>query len=377
MKKLFIATLLAAAGAVINPISAQFHMTPDESGLPGKRGTLNVRSAQYPRLLPDNRMEFKVKAPNAQKVQIDLGKKYDLTKNADGEWHGVTEPITPGFHYYFLVIDDVPVADPASESFYGCSMHSSGVEIPYPDGDSRFYLADVPHGDVRMKRYYSTTAGDWRRAYIYCPPGYDSSNDSYPVLYLQHGGGEDERGWATQGRTDIIMDNLIAQGKATPMIIVMADGNTSDFEKELLNDVIPMTEKNFRVKPGRENRALAGLSMGGIQTLNTGIPNLDKFAYLGVFSSGWFANPNPFGVMMDSEKYYDMLNANKNDYNDKLKVFWLSMGGKEDIAYENCRVMRDRFDKIGIKYDYFETPGGHTWPVWRESLYQFAPLLFK
>lgn len=377
MKKLFIATLLAAAGAVINPISAQFHMTPDESGLPGKRGTLNVRSAQYPRLLPDNRMEFKVKAPNAQKVQIDLGKKYDLTKNADGEWHGVTEPLTPGFHYYFLVIDDVPVADPASESFYGCSMHSSGVEIPYPDGDSRFYLADVPHGDVRMKRYYSTTAGDWRRAYIYCPPGYDSSNESYPVLYLQHGGGEDERGWATQGRTDIIMDNLIAQGKATPMIIVMADGNTSDFEKELLNDVIPMTEKNFRVKPGRENRALAGLSMGGIQTLNTGIPNLDKFAYLGVFSSGWFANPNPFGVMMDSEKYYDMLNANKNDYNDKLKVFWLSMGGKEDIAYENCRVMRDRFDKIGIKYDYFETPGGHTWPVWRESLYQFAPLLFK
>ncbi len=228
-----------------------------------------------------------------------------------------------------------------------------------------------------MKRYYSTTAGDWRRAYIYCPPGYDASNESYPVLYLQHGGGEDERGWATQGRTDIIMDNLIAQGKATPMIVVMADGNTSDFEKELLNDVIPMTEKNFRVKPGRENRALAGLSMGGIQTLNTGIPNLDKFAYLGVFSSGWFANPNPFGGMMDAGKYYDILKENKDKFNDELKVFWLSMGGKEDIAYENCRVMRSKFDEIGIKYDYFETPGGHTWPVWRESLYQFAPLIFK
>ena len=173
------------------------------------------------------------------------------------------------------------------------------------------------------------------------------------------------------------MDNLIAQGKAIPMIIVMADGNSTDFENELLNDVIPMTEKNFRVKTGRENRALAGLSMGSIQTLNTGIPNLDKFAYLGVFSSGWFANPNPFGVIMDSEKYYDMLKENKDKYNDQLKVFWLSMGGKEDIAYDNCRVMRDRFDKIGIKYDYFETPGGHTWPVWRESLYQFAPLIFK
>ncbi|MDE6638422.1 MAG: esterase [Muribaculaceae bacterium] len=365
------------AGACMNPAVAQFHQMPDESGLPGKRGILNVRSAQYPRLLPYNRMEFKVKAPNAQKVQIDLGKKYDLTKNAEGVWHGITEPLTPGFHYYFLVIDDVPVADPASESFYGCSMHSSGVEIPYPEGDSRFYMADVPHGDVRMKRYYSTTAGDWRRAYVYCPPGYDASNESYPVLYLQHGGGEDERGWSTQGRTDIIMDNLIAQGKATPMIIVMGDGNTSDFEKELLNDIIPMTEKNFRVKPGRENRALAGLSMGGIQTLNTGIPNLDKFAYLGVFSSGWFANPNPFGGMMDAGKYYDILKENKDKFNDQMKVFWLSMGGKEDIAYENCKVMRGKFDEIGIKYDYFETPGGHTWPVWRESLYQFAPLIFK
>lgn len=377
MKKLFLAALLAMAGACLNPVSAQFHQNSDDPSLPGKRGLLNVRSAKYPRLLPDNRMEFKVKAPNAQKVQIDLGKKYDLVMNEEGEWYGITEPLTPGFHYYFLVIDDVRVADPASESFYGCSMLSSGVEIPYPDGDSRFYIADVPHGDIRMKRYYSTTAGDWRRAYIYCPPGYDASNESYPVLYLQHGGGEDERGWATQGLTDIIMDNLIAKGEATPMIIVMADGNTSDFEKELLNDVIPMTEKNFRVKPGRENRALAGLSMGGIQTLNTGIPNLDKFAYLGVFSSGWFANPNPFGVTMDSEKYYTILNDNKDKFNEVLKVFWLSMGGPEDIAYENCRIMRERFDKIGIKYDYFETPGGHTWPVWRESLYHFAPLIFK
>ncbi|MDE7346141.1 MAG: esterase [Muribaculaceae bacterium] len=377
MKKIIYPLLIAIAGVCTTSASAQFFHQPDESNLDGKRAPLNVRSAQHPRLLPDNRMEFKVKAPDAKKVQIDLGKKYDLTRNADGEWTGTTEPLTPGFHYYFLIIDGVQVADPASESFYGCSMNTSGVEIPYPEGDNRFYVADVPHGDIRMKRFYSTTSGDWRRAYIYCPPGYDESGEKYPVLYLQHGGGEDERGWATQGLTDVIMDNLIAQGKATPMIIVMADGNTPDFEKELLNDIIPMTEKNFRVKPGRENRALAGLSMGGIQTLNTGIPNLDKFAYLGVFSSGWFANPNPFGVNMDSEKYYDMLKANKDSYNDGLKVFWLSMGGKEDIAYENCRVMRDRFDKIGIKYDYFETPGGHTWPVWRESLYNFAPLIFK
>lgn len=349
----------------------------DESTLPGKRGELNVRNAMYPRLLPDNRMEFKVKAPDAKKVQIDLGRKYDLVRNAEGEWSGTTDPLTPGFHYYFLIIDGVAVADPASESFYGCSMMTSGVEIPYPDGDTRFYMANVPHGDIRMKRYFSTTANDWRRMFVYCPPGYDMNQQTYPVLYLQHGGGEDERGWSAQGRTDIIMDNLIAKGEAVPMIIVMTDGNTADFERELLNDCIPFVEKNFRVKTDRESRALAGLSMGGIQTLNTGLPHLELFAYLGVFSSGWWASPTPFGNAHDTEKYYTMLKKKKDEYNARLKQFWLSMGGKEDIAYNNCQIMMKRFDEIGIKYSYFETPGGHTWPVWRESLYQFAPLLFK
>ncbi|WP_373828797.1 alpha/beta hydrolase-fold protein [Bacteroides heparinolyticus] len=349
----------------------------DESTLPGKRGELNVRNAMYPRLLPDNRMEFKVKAPDAKKVQIDLGRKYDLVRNAEGEWSGTTDPLTPGFHYYFLIIDGVAVADPASESFYGCSMMTSGVEIPYPDGDTRFYMANVPHGDIRMKRYFSTTANDWRRMFVYCPPGYDMNQQTYPVLYLHHGGGEDERGWSAQGRTDIIMDNLIAKGEAVPMIIVMTDGNTADFERELLNDCIPFVEKNFRVKTDRESRALAGLSMGGIQTLNTGLPHLELFAYLGVFSSGWWASPTPFGNAHDTEKYYTMLKEKKDEYNARLKQFWLSMGGKEDIAYNNCQIMMKRFDEIGIKYSYFETPGGHTWPVWRESLYQFAPLLFK
>lgn len=349
----------------------------DESTLPGKRGELNVRNAMYPRLLPDNRMEFKVKAPDAKKVQIDLGRKYDLVRNAEGEWSGTTDPLTPGFHYYFLIIDGVAVADPASESFYGCSMMTSGVEIPYPDGDTRFYMANVPHGDIRMKRYFSTTANDWRRMFVYCPPGYDMNQQTYPVLYLQHGGGEDERGWSAQGRTDIIMNNLIAKGEAVPMIIVMTDGNTADFERELLNDCIPFVEKNFRVKTDRESRALAGLSMGGIQTLNTGLPHLELFAYLGVFSSGWWASPTPFGNAHDTEKYYTMLKEKKDEYNARLKQFWLSMGGKEDIAYNNCQIMMKRFDEIGIKYSYFETPGGHTWPVWRESLYQFAPLLFK
>lgn len=376
MKKIFFSLLLQVM--CLGSLTAQPNRQPvDESALAGERAELNVRSAMYPRLLPGNRLEFKVKAAEAKKVQIDLGRKYDLTRNDKGEWTGITDPLTPGFHYYFLIVDGVSVADPASESFYGCSMMTSGVEIPYPEGDVRFYTADVPHGDIRMKRYFSKTANDWRRMFVYCPPGYDASGKSYPVLYLQHGGGEDERGWSQQGRTDIIMDNLIAQGKATPMIIVMTDGNTRDFESELLKECIPFVEKNFRVKTDRNNRALAGLSMGGIQTLNTGIPHLDLFAYLGVFSSGWWANAAPSRNGNDTEKYYSLLKEKKDEYNKKLKLFWLSMGGKEDIAYNNCQVMMKRFDEIGIKYSYFETPGGHTWPVWRESLYRFAPLLFK
>ncbi|MDE5882952.1 MAG: esterase, partial [Muribaculaceae bacterium] len=143
MKRLLFLLLVAFQSVCLSTLNAQFHQQPDESGLPGKRGILNVRSAQYPRLLPDNRMEFRVKAPDAKKVQIDLGRKYDLTRDADGVWTGTTEPLTPGFHYYFLIVDGVQVADPASESFYGCSTHTSGVEIPYPDGDTRFYTADV------------------------------------------------------------------------------------------------------------------------------------------------------------------------------------------------------------------------------------------
>ena len=377
MKKL-IALILLLNLAATSLVMAQSSGTPqNEADLPGQRGPLNVRRAAYPRLLPDNSMEFKVNAPQAHKVQIDLGRKYDLVKDENGDWHGITDPLTPGFHYYFLIIDGVQVADPASESFYGCSMNTSGVEIPYPDTDKRFSNALVGHGDIRMKRYFSDNSGKWQRMFVYCPAGYDKGDQDYPVLYLLHGGGEDERGWATQGLTDIIMDNLIASKTTTPMIVVIPDGNIPHFDRELIGEIIPFVEENFRVKEGRDNRALAGLSMGGIQTLNIGLANLDLFSHLGVFSSGWFAKPVPFADPTDTGWYYATLRDNRQKYNDQLKVFWLSMGGKEDIAYENCSVMRKKFDEIGINYDYFETPGGHTWPVWRESLYHFAPLLFK
>ena len=354
-----------------------------EAGMPEtklpKASALNIRRQEYPRVLGDGRVEFRIKAPTAQKVQIDLGRLYDMKKDAQGVWTCTTDPQSEGFHYYFLVVDGVKVADPCSETFYGCSMMSSGVEIPYPaEKQSRYELkADVPHGQVARLRYQSKVNGVWKNMYVYTPAEYETSGKSYPVLYLQHGGGEDERGWSTQGLTDIILDNLIAEGKAKPMIVVMMDGNGQDFTSELLTDGIPFVESRFRTIKTADGRALAGLSMGGIQTLNTSIMHPELFSYVGVFSSGWFKNPQPFMANSSGEQYYAKLKERPDYYNKQFREFFLTMGGQEDIAYENCKAMRERFDQMGIKHTYYETPGGHTWPVWRESLYFFAQKLFK
>jgi enterochelin esterase-like enzyme len=348
----------------------------------GTPAATNVRQASYPQVLPDNRVVFHLKAPQAQNVQVDLGKKYDLARDTAGYWTGTTDSIGEGFHYYSLLIDGVAVADPASETFYGMGRMAAGIEIPFADG--AFYaIKDVPHGDVRIKRYFSAVTNSWRRCLVYTPPGYDSAiQQQYPVLYLLHGGGEDERGWSAQGKTDLIMDNLIAAHQATPMLVVMMDGNVSSgnfgeqslqtFENELMKVVIPFIQKNYRTRETGQQRALAGLSMGGLQTLYAGINNTDQFAYLGVFSSGWFG-----GTQTAAEKQYAFMQQSTGKINSNLKQFWIAMGGKEDIAYKNCQNMLARFDEMKIKYSYSEYPGGHTWPVWRNNLYQFAQLLFK
>lgn len=351
----------------------------------GSPASTNVRSAKYPQILPDNRVMFRIKAPEAQQVQVDLGKKYDMEKDVEGFWTVTTDTISESFHYYSIIIDGVALADPSSETFYGMGRMAAGIEIPSRNGD--FYaLKDVPHGEVRMKRYYSKVFNEWRRFYIYTPAGYDqSTNERYPVLYLLHGGGEDERGWSTQGKTDLILDNLIAEQKAKPMLVVMMDGNTGGggiasfgerslqvFERELKQSVIPFVEENYRAETDAKSRALAGLSMGGLQTLYAGIKNNQMFSYLGVFSSGWFAN-NP----ALSDPQYAFMKENESTINNNIKVLWVAMGGKEDIAYENCKVMLKKFDEMKINYEYSEYPGGHTWPVWRNNLCKFVPLLFK
>ncbi len=351
----------------------------------GTPAATNVRSARYPQVLPDNRVIFRIKAPEAQKVEIDLGRKYTMDKDIEGFWTVTTDTISEGIHYYSLIIDGVALADPASETFYGMGRMASGIEIPSRNGE--FYaMRDVPHGEIRMKRYFSNVFNEWRRFYIYTPAEYSKNpGKKYPVLYLLHGGGEDERGWGTQGKTDLILDNLIADGAAVPMLIVMMDGNTGGggirgfgerslqvFENELTRVVMPLVEENYRAETTSDKRALAGLSMGGLQTLYAGVKNHQMFSHLGVFSSGWFAN-NP----TLSDPQYAFMKANADAINKNIKVFWVAMGGKEDIAYENCKVMMQKFDEMGIRYQYSEYPGGHTWPVWRNNLYKFAPLLFR
>jgi enterochelin esterase-like enzyme len=344
----------------------------------------NAGRARYPQLLPDNRAILKVHAPAAQKMQVDLGKKYDMKKDAEGYWTVTTDSLSGGFHYYSLLVDGLAIADPGSETFYGMGRMASGIEVPF-SGDGYYGLQEVPHGAIQSKRYYSAVTNEWKRILVYTPPGYDGDQTKkFPVLYLLHGGGEDERGWANQGLADLIMDNLLADGKAQPMLLVMLNANVQGgggpssfnentlktFEKELKEVVLPFVETNYRVDPGQ--RALAGLSMGGLHTLWTGINNTDMFSSLGVFSSGWFAD-NP----ALSAPHYAFMEANKAKINASLNNLYITMGGKEDIAYRNCRTMLEKLDGIGIKYEYSEYPGGHSWPVWRHDLYTFAPLLFR
>ncbi|MBD2757088.1 alpha/beta hydrolase-fold protein [Spirosoma validum] len=359
----------------------------------GVPATTNIPGQKYPQLLPDNRVAFRVKAPDAQKVQMDLGKKYDMVKDTSGFWTVTTEPIPEGFHYYSLVVDGVPLCDPSSQTFYGMGRMASGIDIP--DKDMDYYQPkNVPHGQVRSVNYYSDITKAWRRANVYTPPGYDdNSKKRYPVLYLQHGAGEDETGWPNQGKMDFILDNLIAEGKAMPMIVVMERGYATDptkpvsttgggpgnmtsnvFPEVLVKEVIPMIDKTFRTLADRDNRAMAGLSMGGFQTFQTTMTNLDKFAYIGGFSGAGRLQPGS-----DIKQLYDGAWADPAAFNKKIKVVYMSIGTKEpERMYTGVKGFHEALEKAGIKHVYYESPGtSHEWQTWRRSLKQYAGLIFK
>ncbi len=383
-----------------------------------KPSTLNIPGAQHPCVYPDGRATFRVVAPDAQKVQVRVvGQGFDMVKGADGVWSVTTTPLVVGFHYYTLVIDGARVADPATRTFFGSGWDNSGIEIPEA-ADVDYYLPkDVPHGQVSQRWFYSKVTSKWRRCYVYTPPDYDTGKARFPVLYLVHGWGENEQGWHTQGHVDLILDNLIAAKKAKPMIIVMDNLNAvkpgedgtiftsrglrppprpaappapggqaapppaarsglagftgATFTEMMFTDLIPMIERTYRVRPGREYRAMAGLSMGGMQTFLTTLTNLDKFAYIGGFSGSTGGRGGAFDPKTSNNGVF----ADAAAFNKKVKVLFLGIGSMEGPGTKN---FSQQLTKAGINNVYFESPGtAHEWLTWRRCLNDFAPRLFK
>lgn len=361
-----------------------------------KPASTNVLGAQYPRVHADLRVTFQLKAPAARQVQVRLGKDYDMTRADDGVWSVTLPPQVPGFHYYSLVVDGVAVNDPGSETFYGSSRQSSGIEIPEKGVD--FYeVKNVPHGEMRQLRYYSSVTGTWRRAFVYTPPDYDTNLKArYPMLLLQHGGGEDERGWVVQGRTDIILDNLIAEKKAVPMIVVIDNsyafkpGETPPslrppagppgsfrivvsptFGEVVVKDLLPALDKRYRTLADRDHRAIAGLSMGAAYAMQVGLVHLEAFSHFGSFSGTVMRD-------LDARTSYGGVLNNGEQFNRKCRLFFIAAGTAEQSRLDAARHARAELDKAGVKYVAYDSPGtDHEWLTWRRSLYEFAQRLFK
>ena len=342
----------------------------------------------FPQVNSEGRVRVQISAPDAKLVQLDIGAvKYDLKKDENGVWTGESAPQDEGFHYYQLNIDGASVPDPGSLYYYGASRWGSGIEVPAHDQD--FYaLKNVPHGQVREHIYYSEVNKSMRRCFVYTPPGYDKNTKKrYPVLYLQHGGGENETGWSSQGHANLIMDNLIAEGKAKPFIIVMDNGTwtmsgprrteggtwppkgwADGFMNTLLKDIVPMIDASYRTIANQKNRAMAGLSMGGMQTRMITLANPDVFSQVGMFSGG--------SISPDD--------VNKAPgFREKVKLLFVSYGSYElDNPRTNMnggpKENTDKLKEMGMNTHFYVSPKtAHEWQSWRRSLYQFAQLLFK
>jgi len=355
-----------------------------------KPSSVNQPGKDYPQVNSKGQVRVQISAPGATKVQLDIGAvKYDLVKDDKGAWTGESAAQDEGFHYYQLNIDGASVPDPNSLYFYGASRWGSGIEVPAKDQD--FYaLKNVPHGEVIEFPYFSKSNNSMRRCFIYTPPGYAKDiHVRYPVLYLQHGGGENETGWSNQGHANLIMDNLIADGKTKPFIIVMDNGSwniagpprgerpaagqwppkgwADGFTKTLIEDIIPMIDTNYRTLADQPNRAMAGLSMGGMQTRAITLAHPEVFSHIGIFSGG-------------SISPEDLVNA--SGFKEKVKLVFVSYGSRE---LENPRAgfggnpkeNTDKLKEAGLNTHFYVSPQtAHEWQSWRRSLREFAPLLF-
>ena len=348
-----------------------------------------VPGNEFPKVDKERRAYFRINAPQAKKVIVDIcNKKYDMQPDGKGGFMAVTDPLPVGFHYYFMSIDGVSFIDPSTETFFGCNREAGGIEIPEgTEGDYYRPQQGVAAGSVRSIYYYSKTQEKWRHAMVYTPAEYDykaNQKKRYPVLYLQHGMGEDETGWSKQGHMQHIMDNAIASRQAVPMIVVMESGDIkapfrggnnqagrseygASFYPVLLQDLIPYIDKNFRTKANREHRAMAGLSWGGHQTFDVVLQNLDKFAWLGTFSGAIFG--------LDVKTAYDGVFADAENFNKQIHYMYMNWGSDDFIK---SGPIVEQLRELGIKVDSSESKGtGHEWLTWRRGLNEFIPHLFK
>ena len=363
----------------------------------------NIPGAEFPRIHGDLTATFRVQADKAQKVQLlmELGQAtYDMVKGPEGFWEVTTKPLLPGFHYYLISADGFVSTDPGSKTFFAARKEVSGLEVPGVESEF-FAVKDVPHGSVRIEWYFSKATGEMRRIFLYTPPGYDQNRERYPVLYLQHGWGENEAGWSDQGHENFILDNLIAAHKAKPMIIVNDNGLTgvnfqppppprpgsaSDapsprgvakfftderyaiFDRIIAGDLIPFIDANFRTIPNRDHRALAGLSMGGAQAIRIGLNHMDQFSYIGAFS--------PAIAISDAAKDYDGALSNPSKVNQQLRLLWIGIGS-DDFLLASVIESHKTLETAGIRHVWVESTGAHVWTVWRKYLADFAPRLFQ
>jgi enterochelin esterase-like enzyme len=344
-----------------------------------------------PEVHSDNRVTFRFRAPNAKEVSLELegAKPVLMQKDDQGVWTMTTDKLEPDFYGYMFIVDGVRLMDPRNQLMQPNLLETdSEVHVPGPSSLS-WEVNPVPHGVIHHHFYRSTIVGDECDFFVYTPPGYDASSKKlYPVLYLLHGFSDDASGWTSVGRANVILDNLIAHGKARPMLVVMPLGygdpeilaggdatfdtfnqrNIERFRETLLTEVIPQVENGYRVDKNREARAIAGLSMGGEESLFTGLNNLDKFAAIGGFSSGL---PEQFITTLDAQ--FPGVGASANS---KLRLLWIACG-TDDRLIANNRKMREWLKSKGVRVTEIETPGEHTWMVWRRNLSNFVPLLFR
>ncbi len=379
---LYAASLLLAAFVVVPSSRAQF----------GRQGPPVVS----PQVAADRQVTFRVLAPKAESVQlassgdipgVGFGQAKPMTKGSNGVWEVTVGPLPPGAYRYSFNVDGVTVADPRNPKTSESNENTwSLVAVPGADWlDTR----EVPHGSVSAITYWSSTLKRFRRLHVYTPPGYESGAAKFPIFYLLHGAFDSDDSWTSVGRAGFILDNLIATGKAKPMVVVMPHGHTGpfsfgmplsgEFEPEFLHDIMPQMEQRYRVYTDRQHRAMAGLSMGGAQTLNIAIPDLDKFASLGVFSSGIFGIAGgPGGNPPAGPSFEEKHKAILDDATLKkgLKLFWFATG-KDDFLVETSRATVEMFKKHQFAVIYKETAGAHTWDNWRDYLREFAPQLFQ